>query len=706
MRRSGASGLLAGALLWGATAGATEPEEPAAREGREEPEGDEEITVEAGGAAPDPQETSASVTVVQVDASLPASSDVSTVVDSTVGTTVTRLGGLGDWSGVSIRGSSQRQVQVAIDGVPLNPDGSSGVNLSELPLWAFERVELYRGSAPPELAAAPIGGVVDLRTGEGREGVGASASAGSFGTGRGTATARVPLELGRTPADVLVIAEAFGTRGDFPYFDDNGTEYNLDDDGTSVRTNNDKRQLNAHARLRLGPRRARLTLLEAALWREEGLPGHANNPVSSVRLDTRRSLTAAQGELRRGPWRGTLRASALLRHERYDDRQGEVGVGRQHNHDRFASLGLLAHQERALGAAVVPALTVAGRLDRYVTTDLLVDQEGSAARRLALTPSLSADLRPWGERLTVSPVAQVQLLDNRALGEVPFTDTPVAPDTEDTLLAFTPRLGLLLRPVAPLALKANVGRYLRPPDFTELFGDRGAVTGNTELRPERGTQWDVGARVEAPEWWAVQGAVELGHFQSRTEDLIVLVQNAQRTSVPLNLDEAWVGGVEAALSLRWTWLEATSSLTWTDSVNLSEQRQYANKQLPRIPTWDAYQRTAFVWEDRVRLGHTWSYADGNYWDRTNFYRAAPRSLHGLFARVQPGPRWPAAELDVLNLLDQRVQTVPRNPLDPDDPATVRQPITDFVGYPLPGRTFLFTLSWTRLPRSADGSTDG
>ena len=108
--------------------------------------------------------TSASVTVVAVDETLSAAEDVAGVVESASGTVVRRLGGLGDYAAVSIRGSSFRQVQVYLDGVPLNPDGSSAVNLSELPLSAFSRVEIYRGNAPPRFGAAPIGGVLNLVT--------------------------------------------------------------------------------------------------------------------------------------------------------------------------------------------------------------------------------------------------------------------------------------------------------------------------------------------------------------------------------------------------------------------------------------------------------------------------------------------------------------------------------------------------------------
>ncbi|MCB9765375.1 MAG: TonB-dependent receptor [Alphaproteobacteria bacterium] len=667
-----------------------------AQDDDDEPPGAVIVVEETSRDRPDPMSDPASVTVIEVNEALPAASDVAGVVDSASGTTVVRLGGLGDYAAVSIRGSTTRQVQVHLDGVPLNPDGAASVNLAELPLWAFQRVEIYRGNAPPQLGASPIGGVVDLRTGDAEgAGVGASVSVGSLRTTRVTALSRAPGQLGAQPTDLLVVAEAFTTQGDYRYFSDNGTEYNLFDDSRPTRANNDKRQLNLHGRWRVGTRRARFSLLEAFLSRDEGIPGHVNSPTTAVDLGTTRSLTSASLEGQRGPLAAEGRAWLYLREERFDDREGEIGVGTQWNEDRFGSLGALGHAAWAPLPQLSPALTASLRQDRYTTTNLLTRETLDAARvRYAGTLSLSADAWLWGERLVLSPVLQGTWLDNRSLGAVPFSEEPIAPDSRKTYRRIDPRGGVLLRPVPLVAVKANAGRYLRPPDFTELFGDRGAVVGNTDLRPERGLQADAGVRVMLPEPWPVAGAVEAGVYWSRVDDLIVMVQNAQRTMVPMNLDAARVRGVELALSLdAFGWVSSQSNLTFNQSEIRTDNAAWDGNQLPRLPRWEAAQRTAVVWGDRLRVGHTWSYTDGNYWDRTNWYRAAPRSIHGVFVRVRPLPRGPDVELDLLNLTDRTVEVVPRNPLDPSDDARVVQPITDFVGYPLPGRTVLLTLRW-------------
>ncbi|RME25169.1 MAG: TonB-dependent receptor [Deltaproteobacteria bacterium] len=658
-------------------------------------DGGEEVVVEGRGAGvPDPATTSASVTVLAVDETVAATADVASLLERAAGTTVVQLGGLGDFSAVSIRGSSLRQVAVYLDGVPLNPDGSDVVDLSELPLQAFDQVRVWRSNAPLGYAASPIGGVVDLRTADHPTGS-AAVTWGQYDTGRLFVADGFEAETGTRPADGLVVADLFHTRGDFSYFDDNNTIYNLLDDRRRTRDNNDKTQLSTLARLRWGDRRLRLTLQDGFLSRDEGLPGPIGNPTTAVRLETLRNLALGRVEAGGDSLRSDSRLWWLQRQESFDDRLGEIGTGNQWQRTWLTNLGL---QEQLLWVPD-PRLTTTGllsiRRDSVVLADLLQDRVEPPRIRWSGTAAVGADLRLWSDRITLSPVLQAQGLDNRALGSLPFEDTAVAPEARSADLYFTPRLGLLLRPHPRVSLKANVGRGVRPPDLSELFGDRGAVIGNSELLPERSLSWDVGGRLSLPDGPRVRASLDLAHFWSRTEDLIVMVQNSQRTSVPINLGLAWVQGLEAAVNGELLdVIDHTSSLTWTLSRNLTPDPGVADNQLPRIPALEVQVDTGLHWGERLRLGHSWSYTAGNYWDATNFYLSAPRSIHGAFLRVQPDDRFPSVELSALNLTDRTVEIVPRNPLDETDDSRIVQSISDYVGYPLPGRTLLCTVRWS------------
>jgi len=642
----------------------------------------------------DPLTTAGSVTVLAVDETVAATADVASLVDGAAGTTVVQLGGLGDFSAVSLRGSTLRQVQVHLDGVPLNPDGGEVVNLSELPLAAFSQVEVWRSAPPPEMLASPIGGVVNLVTGEERSGSRVSTTAGSLGTARVSGFGAGRGAMGAAPVDALAFVDLFTTRGDFDYLSDRGTLYNLLDDRRLQRENNDKGQLSAHGRARLGSDRLRLTLLDAVLRREEGLPGHANIPADDARLETNRNLAVAQLDAQGERARGWGRTWALTRRETLDDRAGEIGVGTQHQQTDTASVGIAGHGRIALGPHIVPGLTASGRVDQVGIADLITETEGDPRRRFAFQAAASADLMLLRETLVVSPVVLAQHQQYGAPDATTIDGLAITDDAATDIWRADPRLGLRYRPTPRLTLKATGGRYLRAPDFTELFGDRGAMIGNPDLKPETGWSWDVGAagRTSGADWGMISG--EVAHFWRASSDLIVWSQNSQRTMVPVNVGEAWVQGLEISGALELLGVvDLDASLTRTVTVNLVPRAAVANNQLPRIPPWEAWIGTSVHHREVIRIGHGWSYTAPNYWDPTNYFQTPARSLHDAFVRVAPVPAV-SIEAAVRNLTDRRVEVVDRDPLDDTSDARRVQPLNDFTGYPLPGRTLLFTLTWT------------
>ena len=85
------------------------------------------------------------------DESIAQNADIGDILQQVPSTFIRRLGGLGSFSSVSIRGSSARQSTMYIDGIPLNPEGLSAINLSELPLHAFQQIDVYRSQPPLSL---------------------------------------------------------------------------------------------------------------------------------------------------------------------------------------------------------------------------------------------------------------------------------------------------------------------------------------------------------------------------------------------------------------------------------------------------------------------------------------------------------------------------------------------------------------------------
>lgn len=619
------------------------------------------------------------VSELRIDERLPANEDLGSLLDRAPGTQLRRFGGLGSYTTIGIRGSSTRQVQIFLDGIPLNADGSATVNLAEWPLHAFSTVEVYRGNLPIHFAAAPIGGAVNLVSKAAPPKASFRLGSGQYQTWRLNA---MSFEQAGDRADGLLLVDGFQSNGDFLYFDDNGTPYNRLDDQLRERGNNDSQQLSGLGRWRLRAGKTKLSLLDAPMTREQGLPGHTNTPADATRLHTDRNLLVGRVQHTGDDLYTDTQAWHLIRRERYDDRVGELGAGSQWSTQSTQGIGLLHNSTWFAHPRAQLQGTLAARQDWFQATDLLTNSRPSSPHRQVL--SLSAASAWWAipERLYLYPALNIQVIAANLEQYVSTGDS------------VHPRLALAAYPSSWLTVKANAGHFFRPPDYFELFGDRGAIIGNDELRPERSWQSDLGLRISPPASGLLRLSIESAGFLNHYDDQIVYVQNAQRSMVPVNLNKSLVSGfegsLECALLERW---DLQGSLTYTHAVNRSPDQAVFGKRLPTIPQVDLSLLSSIYWDEWARIGLHWTYVDRTYWDATNWYPAPPRNHLGLFARAGLPAAGLSLELNWMNLTNNIVQVVDRNPLNASDPSQIVTAITDFVGYPLPGRTWFLQLTW-------------
>lgn len=639
--------------------------------------------------------TSAALTVIPLDGSLPISGEVADALETATGVRIERLGGMAGWSTVSIRGASSRQVAVYMDGVPLNPDGATALNLSELPTTAFERIEVYRGNPPPQFGSAPMGGVVNLVTPQRPESMGFSATAADHSTHRVGAFGAKAVQVGSNAIDVWAAVESLGTEGNYEFFQNRSTVFNLFDDSFETRQNNDKNQINLLSRIRTRSRLGTFSVTGGMLKRAEGIPGPASAQSTGTRLDTTRFFTAVNGESD-GSWgRSQLSAWLINTHELWDDRGNEVGVGVQHEDRDTRMLGMQTTTDVVVTPTTVAIVAGSVRHDQYTRFNRITETEDAPMERTVWSASPAIRGQLLDERLQLDGTVFVQGIHNDVFGDAALSQVSGAITQSTTdFIAAKPRAGVLVRLSPSTVTKASWGQYLRPPDFTELFGNRGSVIGNPSLLPESSTSADLGFRttLDGPK---VNLVCDIAGFRSDTRNKIVFIQNSQRTVRPINVKGARIQGVEAALTLGvFDAFQSRTSLSRSWTENLSEASAYAGNQLPGIPNVELSQRTMLSWTDSITVGHSYSLTNGEYWDQTNWYQSAPRHFHSAFARVVPWSTGPELEIETRNLTNQMVEKVERDPLNTEDDAMVLKGIDDFHGYPLPGQTWLLSLRWS------------
>ncbi|MCA9706781.1 MAG: TonB-dependent receptor [Myxococcales bacterium] len=617
------------------------------------------------------------------------------VIARTPGATVRSIGGLGQFGAVSLRGSSAQQVALFLDGVPLNDSVAGLVDLGSLPLDGLGRVEIYRGHVPVAFGGAAVGGAIDLVGAPAWQHTGMTADGGlgSFGARQARVALRGPLGRRGRSAGSLVVGHA-GATGDFAFTADGNTPLVSGDDRVVYRTNNDYDRVTVHARFdhRRGPWRA--FVQELLQYKDQGIPGPSSAQSRRTRMGTvlSRAVAGVRGHGLGGPG-GRLEwlAGVGLVHQAFFDPEGEIGPGPDDQRLLGADLYLSPRLRLPLWRDAYLGLVADQRLEwvDVVERSPTVGSSGSARRaRMAWGAGLQLEQFLFDDRWLLVPVLRVDGLDSRFA--VPAGAGEQSDAGRDTAtLGLAPRMGTRLRLWPGVELRASGGQYFRPPTLTELFGDRGYLVGNEGLRPEHGRSVDGGVLVDR-RWPGLTTYAQLAGFGTWSTNLIQWV-SAGAVARPQNVSGAWLRGLESSLAVvpdrRWLTLHANYTLL--DSSNRSADPALRGRALPGRPRHELFVRTTAGRQFRTRRStveprafHTLEVITKTTLDTQERLVQPPRVLHGIGGELYLG-RGVYLVVEVRNLLDVRTATV-MVPIG--DARAQSTAISDFIGYPLPGRS--------------------
>ena len=206
--------LAAGAWFYPAAAGAEEMGAAQAGAAESQYYATEPITVEAK--RPDWEETLSpgTVTVIRPEEFQGEQKTLPDFLKMVPGVHVREVNGKGQYTTVTVRGSTAAQVGVFVDGVLTNLGGDAAVDISTIPVSNVERIEVYRGYIPARFGGTFIGGVINVVT---KKPTGAHGSAeigpSSFGGRKASVEVTAPVGAG----SLLFGLNHEQSDGDFPY---------------------------------------------------------------------------------------------------------------------------------------------------------------------------------------------------------------------------------------------------------------------------------------------------------------------------------------------------------------------------------------------------------------------------------------------------------------------------------------------------------
>jgi len=497
---------------------------------------------------------------------------------------------------ISIRGSSEGQVLVLLNGQRLNLPQGGGVDFSTLPLFGIDRVEVIRGASSSLYGSDAIAGVVNLipiRSPKGRSlSVRTRFTGGSWGLReRGLRLATAKDEL-----SAWTSFHRIHSNGDY--------EYRLPDGTVKRRQNNAYDGTVWLGQVAYGNvAGGELKVLGHYFQKNQGDPGRIGFESSTAKKDETRQFWAVSY------FRALGYGSEFQFHlyqNRYDQRYEEPAFGIRSRH-RNRTEGLQAQLSLQAASTVRFLFGYEFRTERLNSSD--VGRQRRSVHGLFVQTRLQ--LFRFGAHAGVPEQSRLLILPSLRF------------DRYDNISELNPRIGVLYSVfrTGKLTLRANLGRSFRMPSFFDLYWPEDMWSaGNPDLKPEIGFTYDAGFLWQVPLGRQQNHllAVEGTYFVNRLKDLIVWGPASDGKWRPDNVDRARIAGVEARAE--WQWIPVGFSLsagyTFMNAENDAAGTPAYRKQLIYRPQNKADVRLAFR-KAGIEVAYRFRYVDKRFTKEDN-----------------------------------------------------------------------------------------
>ena len=485
-------------------------------------------------------------------------------------------GGNSQYAVARVRGSTGAQVGVYVDGVAMNLNSETGVDLSGIPVENVERIEVYRGYIPARFSGAPMGGVINIVTKRpGKAGGSISLGAGSFGKQKAYLEVNAPLGGG----SLLATASREDYDGDYSYNYASraalgGGMYGPLTDKKYTRLYNDHNIDDAMIK-----------------WQDK------HWTVKVAHKDDSRHLPLSGGAVKEDwPYGSSLevkQTDALLR---YRQQTGNIDWGiqldlmdskKKYESSRYKSgnIGGTAnypgslwgnYDSRKYGGAVDMTWKLGNHLLEFYADHRRETMDVDVNPFNIGNPQTSIDGKYFLKKYKTE-VSRVQLQDTFSINRSrDFTITPgVRMERQKNLMyvmydkqndwKYDFNIAAKKQIGENWAVKSTWGTYNRFPNFYEIFGD-GAY-----LRPapqhyfptayERGTNWDIGINWQGKAVGA-KTDITLTYFHNTSKDMMLYNSAANGISYYTNGGDGKSYGLELESNFKWKRWSMNFSATW------------------------------------------------------------------------------------------------------------------------------------------------
>ncbi|MDQ7818043.1 MAG: TonB-dependent receptor [Melioribacteraceae bacterium] len=456
--------------------------------------------------------------------------NVGQALESVGGSLIKSYGALGSLQSISLRGSTDSQVLILIDGQRLNNAQQASVDLSTIPLEAIERIEVVKGGHAALYGSDAIGGVINVITKSmARKNKLDFRANGTFGT-YNTKIFDASVGQGIRNFDYLISFNRSQTDGNFEFTNKAGMKDNMKNadtksDNLFLKTGylfNDNSRLSAFYKYRKS---------------DNGSPGSIDYPNGSARnvIDNNHVSISYDG-LTFDAFAVNLNAYFINDEHHYINPESWLGKEEHvYNSQGFGTIlqfftdlhdyGLLSYGYEFRSDNLESDYFVNGASQPFI----------GAHQRAVHSVYFQND---WSYKLDNS--FSLKLIPAIRLDNYP----------EDAIGSqLSPKIGVAISNDSEWrgAVRGNLGRVFRAPTYNDLYWPEDTWTkGNPDLRPEKGTTYDFGFIIQFRSFGS--WSVEATYFASKLDDLILWAPAAKW--MPTNIAKASITGLESKMTWR------------------------------------------------------------------------------------------------------------------------------------------------------------
>ena len=410
--------------------------------------------------------------------------DAADVLRELPGVQVMQTGGLGARATLSLRGANNTQTAVVLAGARLDDELTGVADLSLLPLWFVNRIEVFRGTAPFDSDRVLPGGAIVLEPRYDSESQGrVRLEVGSFGE-RG---ASVIASSGDETLSVTAGLRALASDQDYTFPNSQGMLLSGAGQTAIRRANANFSSRDVWLAANRCTAKYSFEVVASQFEREQGIPKLALLPTYQSRGQSNRDLAALRGVVNLDH-HVQLEAAANLLHSSISIR------------DPWRELDLLAERVDVDTWRSTSSLALLGRPNEDIRWRVsLSAEEARLTRTDAADAALTAapNLMARRESLRIAGAAEARMFGPFGVHTQIVAEANAEQAGQDSARHgngwLTGRAGLHMN-THHWQIWTNVTRAARPPALGERYGISTNVHGNPKLVPEQSLGFELAGR--------------------------------------------------------------------------------------------------------------------------------------------------------------------------------------------------------------------